>query len=102
MRKIINGKMYNTETAKIMGKYSASCSYSDFHYYSEELYRKKTGEYFLYGNGNAASKYNRRCGTNEWCGGEDIVPMTEDEAKVWAENHLDVDNYINIFGEVEE
>lgn len=102
MKKIINGKVYDTETAKRVAVYYASCGRSDFHYYEEELYRKKTGEFFLYGEGNAASPYSRRCGQNEWCGGEKIVPLTFKEAQEWAEKHLDGDEYCAIFGEPDE
>lgn len=34
--------------------------------------------------------------------GEEIVPMTPEEAKNWAEEKLDVDLYETIFGEVDE
>lgn len=36
MKQIINGKLYNTETASYIGS-----NRSDFHYFEEELYRKK-------------------------------------------------------------
>lgn len=35
------------------------------------------------------------------CWGEDIVPMTEKEVKVWAEVHLTADEYMELY-EVEE
>ena len=35
MKKIINGKMYNTETAKHIGQYRADYSVTDFNYYTE-------------------------------------------------------------------
>lgn len=102
MKQIINGKKYNTETAKEMGCWSNNYSYGDFNYCRESLYRKKTGEYFLYGVGGAMSKYSQSCGQNSWSGGEKIMPMTESEAKRWAEKHLTADEYEEIFGEVEE
>lgn len=101
MKKIINGKMYNTETAALKGLDSYSNT-RDFAYWLEELYQKKTGEFFLYGKGGANSKYSRSCGQNEWCGGEDIIPMTVEEARAWAEKHLNADEYQDVFGVVEE
>lgn len=98
MKKIIKGKLYDTETAKRIATHYASCGRSDFHYYEEELYLKRTGEYFLYGSGNAASKYSKSCGMNEWCGSEEIVPLTYSEANEWAEEHMDADDYIAAFG----
>lgn len=102
MKKIIGGKVYDTEKAKKVASWYSSYARNDFHYYEEELYKKKTGEFFLYGEGNAASPYSRSCGQNEWCGGEKIVPMTFAEAQEWAEKHLDGDEYSAIFGEPDE
>lgn len=99
MKKIINGKVYDTDTAHRCGEYEPNPYKNDFHWYIEKLYQKKTGEFFLYGQGNAASKYSRSCGLNEWSGGEKIIPLSYDSAREWAEQHLDGDDYIAIFGE---
>lgn len=101
MKKIINGKMYNTETAKKLADYSHLYP-SDFNYFEETLYKKKTGEYFLYGKGNAASKYAVSEGSNSWSSGWDITPMSELAVRAWLEKHCDADEYIAIFGEPEE
>lgn len=98
MKKIINGKLYDTETAVKVGEYESSCGRSDSGWYAEGLYQKKTGEFFLYGEGNEASPYSKSCGQNSLCGGESIVPLTISEAKEWAERKLDADEYIAIFG----
>lgn len=101
MKKIINGRMYNTETAQEISGYSYGCV-GNFGYYEETLYRKKTGEFFLCGEGGPASKYREACSTGGWYGGSGIIPLTEDEAKSWAEDHLSVEGYISVFGEPEE
>ncbi len=100
MRRIINGKKYDTETAELMAEYKIS-NRRDFNFLEEELYRKKTGEFFLYGEGGANSKYREEVALNEWSGGEAITPLSEDEAKRWVEAYAD-DEYEAIFGEVEE
>jgi hypothetical protein len=102
MKKVINGKVYDTETAKKVASWYSSYARNDFHYYEEELYQKKTGEFFLHGEGNAASPYSKSCGQNEWCGSEKIVPLTFAEAQEWAEKHLDGDEYCEIFGDPDE
>lgn len=102
MKKIIKNKLYDTDTAQFLGEYAPNPDQSNFSYFAETLYRKKTGEFFLHGEGNAASKYARSCGQNERCGGEKIVPLTYAEAQAWAEEHLDGEDYIAIFGEPEE
>lgn len=101
MKKIISGKLYSTETAKLVGEHSYSYP-GDFNYECEGLYRKKTGEYFLAGEGGANSRYSKSIGMNEWSGGEKIVPMSVGEAKEWAEENLSAEKYIAEFGEPEE
>ena len=101
MKKIINGKRYDTDTAKKL----ASDWYSnrtDFYYWEETLYRKNTGEYFLHGEGGPASKYAQSVGQNSWSGGEKIIPLSVENARKWAEDHLDGDEYEKIFGVIEE
>jgi hypothetical protein len=41
-----------------------------FRWVCEELYRKRTGEYFLYGEGGPMSKYSRQVEQNGWAEGE--------------------------------
>lgn len=102
MKKIINGKVYDTETAQEVGIWSNNLSYRDFGWCSETLYRKKTGEYFIHGKGGPASRYAEAVGSNSWGFGERIMPLTYKEATEWAEKHLDCDEYEQIFGKVTE
>lgn len=97
MKKIINGKLYDTTTARCLGSDSYS-NRRDFHYWSEELYVKRTGEYFLYGEGGPMSRYAETVGQNEWSGGEKIIPLSLDKARKWAEEHLSADEYEEAFG----
>lgn len=102
MKKIINGKMYNTETAKKMGNYWNGRPTNDFSYVEEVLYKKKTGEFFLYGEGGPMTKYSYCVDGSSISGTWEIIPLTEAKAKSWAEQRLDTDEYVGIFGEVEE
>lgn len=101
-KKIINGKLYNTETATLVGGWWNKYPTNDFKYCEEKLYRKHTGEYFLYGEGGPLSKYKESCGNNSWGYGYEITPLSEKEAKQWAEERLSADEYIALFGNVEE
>ena len=100
MKQIINGKKYDTDTAKFLLSRSNNCT--GFSYCYEELYQKRTGEFFLYGEGGPMTKYARSCGDNSWSGGREITPLTEAKAKKFVETYGDADDYENIFGEVEE
>lgn len=102
MKKIINGKVYDTTTAERAGGWDNGCSYSDFGYCGEDLYRKRTGEFFLHGTGGPMSKYSVSYGDNEWGGGEKIIPLSYEAAREWAESHLTAEKYEAIFGEVVE
>lgn len=102
MKQIINGKMYNTETARKVGTYWNGISCRDFNYVEETLYKKKTGEFFLYGEGGANTGYSKSIGLNCWSGGEEIIPFTERQAREFAEKKLEIEEYIACFGEPEE
>lgn len=102
MKKIINGKRYDTETAKEVACASSYEGRTDFHWWEETLYRKQTGEFFIYGEGGPASRYAEPCGQNSWTEGSRLMPVSLEKAQKWAEEHLDADEYEEIFGEVEE
>ena len=92
MKKIINGKKYDTETAAYICGYVFG-TYNDLFYNEENLYRKKNGEFFFYGYGGPGTSY--KC--------EEIIePFTESEAKNFIEKYGDVETYEELFGEVEE
>lgn len=100
MKKIINGRNYDTTTAEEVAESSHSYK-SEYDYYEETLYRKRTGEYFLYGYGHGDSKYAKQvCG--DFGPGSDIIPLSYEQARAWAERELSADEYESIFGEVTE
>ena len=102
MKKIINNKRYDTDTAERVASAFSRLARNDFGYWEEYLYRKRTGEFFLYGSGGPASRYSVSAGQNSWSGGEKIIPLTVQEAMEWGEKNLDGDDYEAIFGKVEE
>ncbi len=109
MKRVINGKRYDTDTADRVATWKNGYFTNDFNYCAEYLYRKKTGEYFLHGEGGALSKYATSNGGKRgsslfgyWTkNGEDIYPLTEDMAKSWTEQYAGED-YEDIFGPVPE
>lgn len=101
MKKIINGRKYDTDTAKEIDSYSNDRPRTDFRYFCETLYQKHTKEFFLYGHGGPLSKYAEHCGQG-WTGGESILPLSLDEVKEWVETNSTVEIYETLFGEVEE
>ena len=86
MKKIIGGKKYDTTTAKLVGTYDTGYI-GDFELRYEELYQKATGEFFLAGEGGAKTRWASRT-IDGFSSGEGILPLTLDEAREWAEEHL--------------
>ena len=101
MRKVINGRTYNTETSKKIGNWDNGIYGSDFKSCEEDLYKNTKGAYFLVGEGGPLSKYAVSHG-NSTSGSIELIPMTATEAQEWAEGHLTVDEYEAEFGVQEE
>lgn len=97
MKKIIRGRQYDTEKAQKIGSWDNGYGISDLDYISETLYRKRTGEYFLEGCGGARSRYAEIDGSM-MASGCRIVPLTFDQARAWAEEHLTPEEYETAFG----
>lgn len=87
MEKIIKNKVYDTDTARLQGGWWNGYDTIDVEYATEDLYLKKTGEFFLH------------CQSE---GRQMIYPLTYEEARQWAEDFLTDDEYEGIFGEIEE
>lgn len=101
MKKVINGKMYSTESARMLGDWDNGIYGNDFNSMGETLYRTKSGNYFLYGYGGPLTYYATVHGNNSgW--GERIMPFTEERAKAWAEEKLSGEDYERIFGVVDD
>lgn len=105
MKKIINNKRYDTETATYIAETSSrenGIGPSNFNFWSETLYQKRTGEYFLFGEGGPLSKYSQPYENDGSQSGYKIIPLTLGQAKQWAEKAMDADEYETTFGPVEE
>lgn len=82
MKKIIDGKVYNTKTATCVADENKSLQ--NFYSTSEALYVTKSGAWFLYGESSAGGNYSHWSGNS--CGyGEDIRVLTVEEVLAWAE-----------------
>lgn len=102
MKIIIKQKRYDTDTAKECGQWENMQDRSNLDWYSETMYQKRSGEFFLHGVGNANSKYSRCVGNNSWRGLEKVIPLDYEAARIWADEHLDEKQYEEIFGKTDE
>lgn len=92
MKKVIDGKRYDTKAALMLGEADnlgrGVDSTTDFGYWEAGLYRTEKGNYFLSGQGGPMSMFSRSVGQNSTSGGEGIIPMSKEEAFAWAQQHL--------------
>lgn len=102
MRKILSNRVYDTETAKELAHWNNGLSPNDFNCCRETLYIKRTGEFFIHGEGHGFTKYADHYPGGGYCWGEKIVPLEYDEAREWAESKLYAEDYEEIFGTPEE
>ena len=93
MKKIIEGRAYDTKTARILGEWSNDLPPSDFRYHAKTLYQTPRGAYFMHVSGGYLTKLR---------GSELIVVMSTYGAKFWAETYLTAAEYEAAFGAVEE
>jgi hypothetical protein len=75
MKKTIDRKVYNTETAEKLGTYIEG-TFGDPAGYEENLFVTKKGAYFFYGVGGTESKYPE----------ETITVTTKTAADKWLKN----------------
>jgi hypothetical protein len=102
MKRIIDGKRYDTDTATRVACAESSCYRSDFHYWSEDLYRTPRGRWFIHGEGGPCTRWSRPVGTNGRTGSEGIEVLTVAEALEWCERReIDADLIAGYF-EIEE
>jgi hypothetical protein len=101
MKKIINGKTYNTNTATIIGGWDNGYNVNDFDYCAETLYKNRHG-YFLVGESGARGPYAVETGNGWSRGGEEILPMEKSEARVWAKETIEADDFAREFGTVQK
>ena len=98
MKKIINGKLYDTDRSEEVTTVTLVGPYNSWEMY-EHLYKKSTGEFFIErdfaGDGDCVEEF-------EWVLEHRFEPLSEAQAKVWVEKYCDADIYINLFGEPTE
>ena len=104
--KIINGKKYDTETAKLVAYADNGKSVGDCWYSCEELYKKKTGEYFLHVPCSGfVSDFFRDIQEDRHYNGLkslEIIPLSIEKAQEWMQEMMSASEYEAEFGTVEE
>lgn len=100
MEKIINKRRYSTDSAECIGTWDNG--QSGLNFITESLYRKRNGEFFLYCEGGANTKYCKKLSANSWAPGASIIPVSAEDAETWGREHLEADKYAALFGQITE
>lgn len=90
MKRVINKKVYNTETAMLIAENFNGLVGNDYRSLTEQLYRTKKENYFLCGSGGPLTKYAKSSG-NQTYGSSEIIPMTNQEAYQWLEENKETE-----------
>lgn len=85
MKRVIDGKVYDTETATAICELACHHYKGDFNWHETTLYRTKRGAYFLAGEGGPMSMWAEPEGSNGYTGGSGICVIEEDDARAHAE-----------------
>lgn len=101
MKKIIDSKLYNTETAEEIAGESYGNS-GDLSHTFQSLMRTKKGNYFFYVGGGPMSEHAKKLGGNTIAGSSSIWIPDEDEMKTWL-SRVDVEKMTELFpNDIEE
>ena len=101
MKRTINGKVYNTDTATEIDTYCNSLGQRDFRNLDESLFVTKKGAFFLSGSGGAMTKYSEPCGDMTG-GGDGIIVLSKREALAWLEENTNGDAIETYFADIIE
>jgi hypothetical protein len=87
LKKIINGKSYNTATATTIGTWFTPTNIRNSGYFEgvESLYQKKSGEFFLVVESRGGGAPGGHIANSDHYPGYVLVPVTISQATRWAE-----------------
>lgn len=80
MKQVINGRLYDTDTAAKIGTHKKK--------HNETLFQKKNGEFFILSEEDEDNS--------------EIFPLATNDAQEWVGKNLPIEKYEEMFGEVDE
>jgi hypothetical protein len=96
MKKIIDGVLYNTQTAELVAEKCDNWDTHNFNFCHESIFRTKKGNFFFHGEGGAASKYAEYSG-NSSSFGEIIRTLSDDQVFKLLESWNEVESLEQLF-----
>lgn len=99
MKKVINGKVYDTSTAELVLEWDNGNLPGDFRYREKNLYRTKKGNWFIRHQGGAMTDMAVSCGNNSYSGSSDIEPISPEDALRFLESHGGAEEALEYFAD---
>jgi len=81
MKRIIDGKRYDTDTSEEICELTCLAQKGEFEWHKTSLYRTPRGAFFLAGEGGASSMWAAPAHGGGRCWGEGIRPISADKAR---------------------
>jgi hypothetical protein len=97
MKRIIDGRTYNTRTARELCRFPCGAYHGDFGWHITKLYRTAKGAYFLAGCGEAASRWAQPALGGGTGSGSGIEVITAYEARTHLEEADEIDILEELF-----
>lgn len=91
MRRVINGKTYNTDTAEKLAVKEYGDPTDGLYYSERTLYQTKKGDYFIHSWGKAGTIYATDLGNGRTGGGEIIEPISAEKAEEFVSSYIIMD-----------
>ena len=91
MKRIIDGKRFDTETADWVAEFRGGAGRTDFRYWKASLYRTPRGRWFLSGEGGGMSMFAEHVPGGGSRGGSGLIPIPATEARRYLEDDGAVD-----------
>ena len=103
MKRIIRNKVYDTRTATLIKQADHPNITNGEGSCKQSLYRKKTGDYFLFVDGARTDVFDNLALENNVHDRErHIYPLTYEQTRAWAEEEMSADEWLAIFEPVED
>lgn len=99
MKRVIDGKRYDTETANKLFEYQGGDGRGDLDWHCTALYRTKRGVFFIAGQGNARSLWAQRYDSGASGPGFGIRVLSDDSARSLLERFNQIDLLEEFFGD---
>jgi hypothetical protein len=101
MKKIIKGRLFDTEKANLVCEIWEG-NRGDFRHLDCALYQTPRSKiFFLAGWGGAMTIFSHRCNDGSYCGWDGVIPLNEQDARMYAEKYGSAET-VQRFFKVEE